>query len=111
MATITSALQQDSAGNNVQVTAKFICQDGSDTPKTSPLVFTTSGLTLVVPDDAYELVATPTNDLFVSDTFVMTGYDTIQATTKESFPCIRMTNVFIKGATLGGTVHFRWHTL
>ena len=65
MATITSALQQDSAGNNVQVTAKFICQDGSDTPKTSPLVFTTSGLTLVVPDDAYELVATPTNDLFV----------------------------------------------
>jgi hypothetical protein len=41
----------------------------------------------------------------------MTGYDTIQATTKESFPCIRMTNVFIKGATLGGTVHFRWHTL
>jgi hypothetical protein len=111
MASITSALQQDSAGNNIQITAQFVCQDGSGTPKTSPLVNTTAGMTLVVPDNAYEFIVSPTEDIKISDTLAFTGYDLIEGTVKESFPCIRMTNIFIKGSTLGGTVHFRWHTL
>jgi len=111
MATITAAMQQDSSGNNIQITAKFVTEDGTGTPKTSPYTYTTSVTTFVVPDDAYEFVVTPSTGLFISEDVAMTNYDKIDADTKEVFPCIKMTNIYFKGSSSGGTAHFRFHTL
>ncbi len=47
---------KDDEGYKIPVPSKFMCEDGADTPETSPVDVSSSEIELVIPDQAVELV-------------------------------------------------------
>ena len=112
MSSKTKALSKDANNNNIQITTKFRSRDGDDiTFSASPFAYTTGIIGLTVPSDAYEFIVNPNTLLHVSNLDIMTDYDEVAASTKESFPCSELDRIYIRGGTVGGTINFRFHLL
>lgn len=101
-------LAWESTGAQMQTATKFATQDATGTPQTSPLAYSSSVITLVVPDDAVQLVVAPTTDLRVSEESSAARYDVVTGGAKEAFPVALMQNVYIRRDTADGTVRFRF---
>jgi hypothetical protein len=95
-------------GIPLQTATTFVTQDAAGTPKTSPLAYSSSVITIAIPDTAIQLILCPTTDLRVSEDVAMARYDIILAGAKEVFAVALMTNVYIKRDTVDGTVKFRF---
>lgn len=101
-------LGRDARGVPVQTACGFATHDAGSTPKTSPLAYSSSVITLVVPDSAVQLVLSPSTGLRISDDPTVTTYDVIGAGSKEAIPVALMQNVYIRRDTTDGTVTFRF---
>lgn len=101
-------LGRDARGGAMQTATKFSTRDAAGTPLVSPLAYTATVLTLTVPDDAVQLVLSPTTDLRVSEDSVMSRYDVIVAGAKEALPVALMTSVYIRRNTADGSLRFRF---
>src|SRR5882757_484085 len=108
MAEVYGFLGVDSNGVPLQTPTKFVTQDVSGTPKNSPLAYSSSVVTLTVPDDAVQLILSPTTDLRVSDDVAMARYDVVVAGSKEAFSVGSMASVYIVRDTADGSVRFRF---
>lgn len=101
-------LPRDSGGDVIPSATKFVTQDATGSPQISPLAYSSSVITLVVPDDALQLILAPTTDLRVSEDVAMGRYDVVTAGSKEAFAVALMQNVYIKRDAVDGTVRFRF---
>jgi hypothetical protein len=92
-------------GNRIGLTGfpnVMLTQDATGTPVTSPATVNTA-TTLVVPANAVSITITPvTNPVQVSEDSTMTAYYAVPAGASQTFPCARLTNVYLK--TSGSTV-------
>lgn len=101
-------LFQDRGGNPIQTGNSFQTADATGTPQNSPLAYSSSVITIAVPDSAIEIILNPTTALRVSEVVGMGTYDIIAANTKEVLPCAGMASVYIKRDAADGTVNFRF---
>lgn len=102
------ALVRDANGSALQTAARFTTQDISGTPKVSPLAYSSSVITIAVPDGALQFIVSPTTDMRISNDVTMTTYDLIAAGAKEALPVALMSSVYIKRDAVDGTVRFRF---
>lgn len=108
MTKIIGSLIKDENAISVQIGSSFLTSDASDSPKNSPLTLSGSVQAIAVPADAVEFIIYPiTNDVKVSELSALTTYDSVAKSTKESFPCARMSNIYIQGTT-SDVVYFRF---
>lgn len=106
--TTLNNLFRDGSTAALQIGNTFQSQDNTGTPVTSPLALTGAVQTLVVPDNAVECILYPVaNSLQVSEIVGVTRYDLIAAGAKESVPCAKMNNIYVKG-TAADTLYFRF---
>lgn len=104
-------ITRDASRNVVQVPGSFVTQDATGTPQTSPLSYTDTASTIVVPANAIEFVVFPTTDMRISDQSDMTPYDVVALGTKEVFPCAKMTNIYVVRDSVNGSLRFRFNLL
>jgi len=90
----------------VQACQTFVTQDETGTPKTSPLNYSSSVITLAVPQRAVNFTIMPTTDLKISDDSTMTTYDFILAYSKEVKECAGMTSIYIVRSASDGIAYF-----
>lgn len=95
----------------LQILTKFQTEDGAVPSNRSPLIYSTVIKKIVVPNDVFEFVLSPSTDLRISSLPNVSNYDKILAGSKEVLPIGRMSNVYIRGDVAGGTLFFRFHTL
>jgi hypothetical protein len=89
----------------------FVTQDATATPVGSPLAMTGSTQTLVVPDNAVEIVINPSTAVVqVSEDSSMSVYFTVPVDTSQSFPVVAQQHVYLKG-TSSDKVQFYFKTL
>lgn len=103
-----ASLVRDTNKEPVQIGSSFITNDASASPKVSPLAYSSSVITLAVPDGAVELILFPSTDLRVSEVVGMAQYDVIASASKEAIGCARMTNIYITRDSADGSLRFRW---
>ncbi len=108
---LTNPIVRDANRIAVQACGSFVTSDATSVAQTSPLSYTGSVTTIVVPDNALECILNPTTALRVSELVGMAQYDVIAANTKESIPCADMQNIYIKQDASSGTVNFRFTVL
>ena len=101
-------LGRDNRGTPIQTACRFATQDASATPKTSPLAYSSSVITVTVPDNAVQLVVSPTTDLRVSDDPTMTRYDVIPAGAREALAVALMASVYVRRDSADGSLRFRF---
>lgn len=92
-------------GNRLGLTGfanQMLTQDITGTPVTSPTTVTTTA-TLVVPLNAVSITISPvTNPVQVSEDSTQTAFFAVPAGQTITFPCARLTNIYLK--TAGSTV-------
>lgn len=101
-------LARDYTGSNLQTATRFATVDISGTPKVSPLAYSSSILTITVPNFATQLVLAPSTALRVSEDPAMASYYLIPAGACEALSVALMPLVYIKRDTADGTVSFRF---
>lgn len=104
-------LTSDANRNPVQVGNQFQTNDNTGTPQNSPLSYSTTVLTLAVPDNAIQVTFMPTTDMRYSDLLAMTRYDVVRTNVKELIPCARMSNIYIVRDSADGSLNFKFITL
>lgn len=89
-------------GNRIGLTGfpnVMLTQDATGTPVTSPATVNTT-TTLVVPANAVSVTITPvTNPVQVSEDSTQTAYYAVPAGATQTFPCARLTNIYLKTAS------------
>jgi hypothetical protein len=89
-------------GNRIGLTGfpnVMLTQDATGTPVTSPATVNTTQ-TLVVPPNAVSITLTAvTNAVQVSEDSTQTAYFSLPAATTMTFPCARLTNIYLKTAS------------
>lgn len=89
---IKDSLVKDPNGTSVQIGSSFGTIG-------SPVSLTAGVNALDIPDGAVEVILYPiTGNLRVSEDSTMTTYDQVAKDAKESFPCARMTQIYLEGA-------------
>jgi hypothetical protein len=101
-------LGREARGDALQTATTFVTQDAGTTPKVSPLLYSSSVITIAVPDDAVQLVLSPSTDLRVSEDPSIAHYDVVTAGSKEALPVVLMQTVYIQRDTVDGTLFFRF---
>lgn len=102
-------LKRDQNQVPVQIGTSFATVDSSDTPKASPLSFSSSIIEIVIPDRAVEFIINPSENMRISEDPTMTSYDVIAADTKEAIECSIMQKVYIVRDSVDGTLNFRFN--
>lgn len=106
MARTYSNLARDASNAVIQAGNSFQTSDATASPNTSPLSYTGSVTTLVVPINALELVLTPSTALRISELVAMGTYNVISAGTTMAFGVAGMSKVYIKQDSANGTLQF-----
>ena len=89
----------------------FETQDATGTPQTSPLSYSSSVITIAIPENAAEVVLLPSTALRVSDIVGMTRYFTIPADTALALGISKMDNLYIVRDSADGTLNFYFITV
>jgi len=105
---ITANLPVDASRRAIQVANSFSTADATASPKTSPLAYSSSIITLTVPDRAVQVVLKPSTALRVSESSSATTYDVIAANATETFPCAGMQSIYIVRDSADGTLNFKF---
>lgn len=108
MAKAFGNLAREIAGGVLQCPTKFSTVDNSGTPKNSPLAYSSSVITLTPPDDAVQLILTPSTNLQVSELIGMGSYYVITAGATHAMPVASMAAVYVKRDSADGTLNFRF---
>lgn len=104
-----NVLPKDRQNNPIQVGNGFQTNDNTAvTPKASPLAYTGTIQTIVVPAGAVQMVCFPSTDLRISELVNQSQYDIIPAGTKETIPCAGMANIYIAQDTANGNLRFKF---
>jgi hypothetical protein len=101
-------LPTDASRRVIQVGNSFATQDATASPKTSPLAYSTSVITLTVPDRAVQIVVKPSTAMRIAETVGMSTYDVVAANTVETIPCAGMPNIYIVRDAADGTLNFKF---
>lgn len=96
--------------SDIQVGSSFQTQDNTGTPQTSPLAYTTSLVTLVVPDNATQFIFTASTAINISELSTMARYYTQPINTPMTIDCSRLQNIYLQSGT-GGTLNFMFKTV
>lgn len=102
------SLAREDNGNSVQIGSSIQTSDSTGTPKTSPLAYSSSVITITIPDNAVEFIVNPTTAMRISEIVGMSQYDVIAANSKEAIPCARMDFIYIVRDSADGTLNFRF---
>lgn len=94
--------------SSIQVGNGFVTADATGSPNNSPLVYTSSVTTILVPQGAIQMSLLPTTDLRISEVVAMSTYDLIKANTKEIVPCAGLKTMYIKEDASDGSVYFKF---
>ena len=105
------ALRKDSNHESIPFGGAFVTQDATGTPKTSPLAYSSSVITLTVPANAVKLVVLPTTDMRISDVSNAATYDVVPANTRETYDVANMSAVYIVRDASDGSLRFRFITV
>lgn len=108
---LTNNITREASSIGVQAGGSFVVADVTGSPQTSPLSYTTGVITIVVPDNAIEMIVSPSTDIRVSDTAGVATYDIVRAGTKESIPCASMQNIYFQRDAASGTLLYRFTIL
>jgi len=103
-----TTLPTDSRGAAIQAGNYFQTQDATGTPQTSPLSYSSSPITIVVPQGAILVSFLPTTDMLVSELSNLAQYDLIKANTKEVINCAQMANIYIQRSSADGSLYFKF---
>lgn len=107
------ALPRD--GNHIAIQAgqKFVTQDVTGTPQTSPIAYSTTIIAIVVPDNAIKMTLIPSTDLRVSDlaTFTTANYDLLKANIKETIDVAGMQTIYVVRDSADGNLFFKFVTI
>lgn len=106
-----SKLPRDSIQTPIMSANWFVTQDATWTPKTSPLVYSSSEIAITVPTNAVEFVLMPTTDLRVSEITWMARYDLVKANSKEVIWVAWISTVYIKRDWSDWSLYFRFITV
>lgn len=85
--------------------------DVSGTPKTSPLSYSSTTLTIAIPTNAAEMVLTPSTALRIGENSAMSRYYVIPASTTIAIPVADTDNIYIVRDSADGTLSFFFVTV
>lgn len=102
------SLGRDNNGTAIQTATSFVTQDGTATPKVSPLAYDTTVTALVAPAGAVQLILAPSSDLRVSEDSAVGRYYRIPGGSAEALPVAPGRQVYVRQDIAGGTVSFRF---
>lgn len=105
------SLKIDDNNRTVMSGNAFLTADISGTPKTSPLSYSNTVITIAIPTNAVEVVFTPSTALRVGESVAMTQYYTQAASTVEAYGVADMSNIYIVRDSADGTLNFRFITV
>ena len=100
-----------SIASEAQIGASFITHDSSATPKTSPLAYSSSVLTIDVPTNAAEIVLKPSTDLRISEVSTGSPYFLINSSTTQAISVGSTDKFYIVRDASDGTLNFYFVTL
>lgn len=100
-------LWRDGSTHPVQIGSSFQTNDATGTPQVSPLAYTGSVTTLVMPDNAAEIILAPSTDMRISEVANMAQYYIIPAGQAEAIGISKQTNIYIAQNASNGTLNFR----
>lgn len=106
-----SSLQKDDNHEAIQAGSGILTVDSSDTQKESPLSYSSTILTISVPENAAEFVVKPSSDLRVSEQSDMSTYYVVSASTTHAFGVSRTDSLYIVRDSADGTVNFYFVTV
>lgn len=101
-------LARDYTGQPLQTATRFQTVDANATPKVSPLAYSSTAITLTVPNNATQMILAPSTDLRVSEDPNMASYYVIPAGACEAYAVALMATAYIKRDSADGTVQFRF---
>lgn len=104
-------LKRDQNQVAVQIGTSFQTIDSSDTPKESPVAFSSTIIAITVPDRAVEFIVNPTQDMRISEDPTMASYDVIAKDTKEAIECAVMQTIYIVRDSANGSLNFRFNLI
>lgn len=104
---LTKNLVRDGSTGAIQIGSTFQTNDATGTPLVSPLTYTTGVTTLIIPDNAVEIILAPSTNLRVSELQSMAQYYVIPSGQAEALGVSKQTNVYIQGDSAGGILSFR----
>jgi len=104
---------RDDSNIPILTTTHFITLDWSDTPKTSPLSFSSTTIELKTPKYWVELVLQPTEDLLISEDPLFATYTIIFANTGRAFWISNefKRSIYIKSNWTDWTLYFDYQIL
>lgn len=102
------SLKKDGNNQTIQAGISFQTYDASTSPKTSPLSYSNTVITLAIPTNAVEVVFSPSTALRVGEAVAMTQYYTQAANTVEAYGVADMSNIYIVRDSADGTLNFRF---
>jgi len=109
--TTSYTFKRDNNDNDVQATTSFVTIDASGTPKTSPVAYSSTAITITVPTNSVDVSLTPTTDMLVSEDPNMASTYLIPANSEKVIGIGRMTTFYIKRSTADGSCYFEFNLL
>lgn len=103
----TNNLFRDGSTASIQIGSTFQTSDNTGTPQISPLSYTTGVTTLIMPDNAAEVILAPSTDLRVSEISSMSQYYVIPAGQAEVIGVGKQQIVYVKADSSSGNLNFR----
>lgn len=105
------SLAKDSNKESMQTGTGILTTDISGTPKTSPLAYSSTILTIAIPENAAEVVFKPSTAMRVSEASNMSTYYVISAGTTHAFGVSRTDNLYVVRDAGDGTLNFYFVTV
>lgn len=105
------SMPKDDNSISIPTGTGFLTQDATATPKTSPLAYSNSVITIAIPSNAAEVVFLPSTALRVSNIVGMTTYYTQPASTEHVYCVSRMDSIYIVRDSADGTLNFYFVTV
>jgi hypothetical protein len=107
----TESLMKDADNLAIQKSTVFSSQDISGADIKSPYFYTTGVTGITVPVNALDIVLNSSQLMRISSRQDFASYDEIRANVRQTLPCSDVDVIYIRGATVGGTINFRWQGL
>lgn len=102
------SLKKDGNNQTIQAAIGFQTYDASTSPKTSPLSYSSSVITIAVPSNAIEVSFLPSTSMRVSELSNMASYFTVDAGREQPFELGSQDYIYIKRDSEDGVVNFRF---
>lgn len=106
--TFLGSMMRDDNHEPLQIGTSFQTSDATASPKNSPLAYSSTTITITVPDNAAEFICQPSTDLRVSEVSSMATYYIVRSSTAEAIPCVKMSSIYIVRDSADGTLQFRF---